>query len=502
MDGENGVPERDQRRWKSSVSFSLVFALILGVASGHSGERRQERQSFQGGKTVAQSTGNALSSDHSPPFIPPAGMVIEESPTGQVIALDEAYQLALANEEQIKIAERELLKAQLLPWRAVALLTPRGDITGIYTRNKEEISFVRTTPDLPADNPIGISTSTIRPLNQWQGLFAVTQPLLQPAFPPTWRLGKDSVKQNKEQYDLTIREVLFGVAQAYYSVLRAQAQVAVARDTLRLAQDELKQAQARFRVGEVTKTDVLRAEVAVARAERALIDTRNALQLNFTVLARAIGIREPLGVIEPPALSYAGAAYEQLLEKAYAQRQDLRAQVFAVDMARQRKNQVVARYFPQVSAQFQFPRINNATFANPDEFWTLQVIFQVPIFDGGMREIDLQEQNENMIQAQLQVDRLRKDIGVDVKTALLTIETLGANLETLNKEVALAQENYDITSKQYRVGLATSLDVNTSLNALNQVRTQLIDQTYAYQIALLGLDRAVGVFAQDYLPQR
>ncbi|MCS6927392.1 MAG: TolC family protein, partial [Candidatus Binatia bacterium] len=60
----------------------------------------------------------------------------------------------------------------------------------------------------------------------------------------------------------------------------------------------------------------------------------------------------------------------------------------------------------------------------------------------------------------------------------------------------------DITSKQYRVGLATSLDVNTALNALNQVRTQLIDQTYAHQIALLALERAVGVFAQNYLPQR
>jgi outer membrane protein TolC len=66
----------------------------------------------------------------------------------------------------------------------------------------------------------------------------------------------------------------------------------------------------------------------------------------------------------------------------------------------------------------------------------------------------------------------------------------------------LAQENFDITSKQYRVGLATSLDINTALNTLNQVRTQLIDQTYAYQVAILGLDRAVGVFAQDYLPQR
>ena len=59
-----------------------------------------------------------------------------------------------------------------------------------------------------------------------------------------------------------------------------------------------------------------------------------------------------------------------------------------------------------------------------------------------------------------------------------------------------------MTSKQYRVGLSTSLDVNTALNTLNQVRTQLIDQTYTYQVALLNLDNAVGVFAQDYLPQR
>ena len=68
--------------------------------------------------------------------------------------------------------------------------------------------------------------------------------------------------------------------------------------------------------------------------------------------------------------------------------------------------------------------------------------------------------------------------------------------------MTLARENYDMTSKQYRVGLSTSLDINTALNALNQVRTQLIDQTYTYQIALLNLDNAIGVFAQDYLPQR
>ena len=60
---------------------------------------------------------------------------------GPVIPLEEAYGLAVQNEERIKIASHELGKARLLPWRAITQLTPRSDIQGIYTRNKDEISF-------------------------------------------------------------------------------------------------------------------------------------------------------------------------------------------------------------------------------------------------------------------------------------------------------------------------------------------------------------------------
>lgn len=342
----------------------------------------------------------------------------------------------------------------------------------------------------------------IRPLESWQGIFSVTQPLIQPSFFPSWQLGKDSIRQNLQRYDYTIREVLFGVARAYYDVLRGQAQVGVSKDTLMLTQDELKQAQVRFRVGEVTKTDVLRAEVEVARAERAVITAENNLQLNLAVLARTIGLPGLVRVVEPTPPFFSGERYEQLLEKAYKQRQDLRAQEAAIDVARQRRNLVRARYFPSVGALWQFPKLDTPTFANRDEFWTLTLNFQVPIFEGGTRELDLQEQEENLGQTQLQFDRLRKDVSIDVRQSLLGVETLAATLDTLKKEVTLAQENYNITSKQYRVGLATSLDVNTALNALNQTRTQLTDQTYAYQVALLGLERAVGGFAQDYVTQR
>src|SRR5262249_15584723 len=104
--------------------------------------------------------------------------VTADDPTeaGQVLLLEEAYQLAVANDEQEKIAESELEKANLPRWRAIAMLTPRADILGVYTRNKEEISFTQQST-LPGQTG---TPSLIRPLESWQGTFVLTQPIFQP----------------------------------------------------------------------------------------------------------------------------------------------------------------------------------------------------------------------------------------------------------------------------------------------------------------------------------
>jgi len=421
----------------------------------------------------------------------------EETDTAQALSLEEAYRAALTNEEQIKIAGRELAKAQLMPWRAITQLTPRVDITGTYTRNKEELAF--QFPE--AFGGAASGGSAIRPLEIWQGIFGVTQPILQPSFFPSRQLGKDTVRQSEQQYDFTVREVLLGVARAYYDVLRTQAQIEVAQETLRLTKDQLRQARVRVRVGEVTETDALRAEVEVAQAEQTLITTQQNRRFNATVLARAIGVFYHPQVVEPTPPQVPTKTYDQLLDVAYQNRQDLRAREFSVNIARQRKNLVLTRYAPQVDTHWRFDRRDTETFAERDKFWTLFLNFRVPLFDGGVREIDLMEQEENLGQAQLQVDQLRKDIAVDVHRALVLVETLGATLETLKKQRVFAQRNYDITSKQYGVGEATSLDVNNTLNTLNQVRTNLTNQTYAYQFAILSLEHAIGTFGQSYAPQ-
>ena len=176
---------------------------------------------------------------------------------------------------------------------------------------------------------------------------------------------------------------------------------------------------------------MLRAEVAVEQARRQLVTDHNRLQLAFTTLTRAIGVSEPLGVTQPELIAYSPVPYDRLLDQAYSQRQDFRAQETGVEIAQQRKNLVIARYAPRVNAQWDFPRLDAETFAERDKFWTLFLNFEVPLFDGGARELDVLEENERLAQAQLRVDQLRKEIQVEVKDALLTVETLGSTLQTL-----------------------------------------------------------------------
>lgn len=57
-----------------------------------------------------------------------AGQQTAPEAAARTLTLDEAYRFALTNEAQIKLAGRELAKAQPLPWRAIPQLTPRADV--------------------------------------------------------------------------------------------------------------------------------------------------------------------------------------------------------------------------------------------------------------------------------------------------------------------------------------------------------------------------------------
>jgi len=406
----------------------------------------------------------------------------------RTLSLEEAYDRALATDQTIQTALVEVRKADLLPWSALTRMGPSVTGNAVYTKPKETLVSSSGFPIVAETTGAGIT---------------VQQPLLDLTVFAAYRNGKLSAQAARLSERFTARTVLFGVTEAYYNVLKQQQIMGVNRQTLALAQEQRTLAQRRFDVGETTRTDVLRAEVSVAQAERALTEAEDALRLAVNVLGNILnfGTEQPLQVIEPAPGAPSPQPFDQRVEQAYQQREDLQVSKLAIAQNIEKHREVLAQYAPRLLAQWSNAWISPELFSQRNDFWTATVGVQLPLFEGGQRELDWRRTKDDITQARLSYENLHKTIEVGVKTAWLRVHTLTRTLETLRAEVAAAEKNYSDLVNQYRVGAATSLDVQSALNELNTARTDLSAQTYDYQVALRNLDLATGVFQQQRVGQ-
>lgn len=403
--------------------------------------------------------------------------------TGRPLSLEEAYDRALATDQSIQIAFEEIQKNDLLPWSALTRLGPR--ITGNGGYNKPEHNLANFT------GPILVET--------WRGDITVQQPLLDPTVLAAYRAGKLSAQAARLTRLYLARNVLFGVTRAYYDVLKKDRIVRVSRQTLALAQQQLDLAQNRFRSGEVTKTDVLRAQVTVERARRSLVTAENSLSLAQKTLSTMLNLPSPAGfiVLDPPPYPTDAPALDDLQQRAAARREDLRVAGLTIDQSRQHEREVRAQYWPRLVGQWSKQWLDPETFSSPNDFWQAGLALQLPLFTGGQREVDLQRTRHETKQTELSRESLLKSVELDVQDAWLNAQTLAQSLKALEVEVAAAEETLKNLQNQYKAGAATSLDVQNALNDLNTSRTDQAVQIYDYQIALRNLERASGVFQEE-----
>ena len=412
----------------------------------------------------------------------------------RVITLEEAYDMTLASDQTIRIAYYEIRKANLLPWSALAKLGPQVIGNASYTGNHSS-----TRNDLlvaPPATPDYVRTAID---TRFSG-FTYTQPIFDPSVFPAYRYGKLSAKAARLQYQFTVRETLFGVAQAYYNVLKGQKLVAVNQQTVDLATSQLTTAQARFDAGAVARIDVLRARSTLEGARNTLIQTQGALDTARDTLSNILNLggKTDFTLAEPPVESDPASAFEDSLKCAYEHREDYQVSAIGVDQEIALRGEVVAQYGPKVVAQAstQWSHTSgDSQMRNHNE--TAVISVQMPFLTGGQREIDLIAANQKISQARLTLEKTSKSVESDVKTAWINVRTGREALVALTAEVEAATQNYTDLEAQYQAGAATSLDAQTALRDLNNSRTLLTNQIYNYQIALRDLQRAEAAFQRD-----
>jgi len=399
-----------------------------------------------------------------------------------LMTLEHAYDIAAASDQALKIAFLQVRQAELLPLSALTKITPRLNGSVGYERTSTTLK----NPSRQGQHS-GVASSDL----------GLQLPLLDLTVFPARRRGRLAVEASRLGRQFTIRETLFGVANAYFEALKGERVVAVNVQSLDLAKEQETLAQKRADVGEVTRSDVLRAQVSVEIARRALITSENDLEFQRNTLRNILNLAPDTKIRLSEPLPYRREVPEfgSLLAKAYEHREDLHERGLVVQEAEARRQEIRAQMAPRIVAQGGPSITNSSGNTQGGRYeWQAGIAVQFPLFAGGQRELDIVGAGYDIEQAGLEKERLTKRIESEVKLAWLKVQTLEGSLRAVRTQVQAAEQGYKDLQNQYSAGTAKSVDVLSALKDLSTARSDLATLSLDYQVALRALEQVSGTF--------
>jgi outer membrane protein len=413
-------------------------------------------------------------------FAAPAFLCAEE------YSLEDLCRIALVRSEMLKVAQENLTIAETGNDKALSYLLPRLTATGGVTQYAEK-------------------------------KLTGTGSILQPESASAWGVRADETfstsgreltalgisKQNitKSRYDLSaIREdyLLRYVAAAYYNVLMARKNLEIADANLERLTKYRDAAEKRLRIGEVTKTALLRAEGELSGAKSDRLQAQNSLELAMAVLASNVGITKDYSLKEAPAVEGEVPSLNVFQEQAFASRADLKSLEVQKQIAADQTKYAEGAFWPTVSlsgvysAADQYPASSNL---NRESIYGT-VALNFPFFEGGLRKAEVAEAKARERQAALYYEEMKKGIEIEVRTGYLDLVTQKGTLRFLNDQLLFARENYHAVARQFEFGLSNSLDVMDANTLLVSAERKAASAEYGYRLALLRIKKATGALLE------
>jgi len=407
----------------------------------------------------------------------------------RVISIEDAYRMALKTNEVIRISQKEIDKSRLGPKKALSTMLPQVTLSGGYQ-----------TVNKPINNPSYFGNVVILPKDQTLGDIKVSNSIYDPNYLPARRQAIEKINVSTNSCYQTIQNVLFQVGQQYYNVLRAQELVQNARELIKTAKQEVRESKVKYSSGAVTEDVLLRALMDQATAENKLITGVNQEKLAKDSLRNLIGLKTPnLEVVKPAQLTQPNESYETLVNSAYQHRFDHKVALTNIQLAKTGVDAVKAKFQPSVSASWEYYAVNHPRFDQESNNWAGIVSVTFPVLEGGLRVWELKEAKDSLEQAKLSLADNQRTIRIQVENALVSAQNNKSLLLKLQSQVDLAQKNYDIVFSRFKNGAATMMDVSQAFAALDTNKTNLINTAYDYQISLLNLQQAEGIFVLDFV---
>jgi outer membrane protein len=309
----------------------------------------------------------------------------------------------------------------------------------------------------------------------------------------------------KSEYDLNAAksDFVLAVSSAYYDALKAKKSLEIAAANMERLTQYRTSVEKRVKVGDLTKTALLRAEGELSGARSDYLKATNALRLARAALIMITGIEDDFRLKETPLPAEEEMVLNNLKSVALESRADLKSFDVQMKIAAEQVKYARGAFWPNIglfaiyNGSDQYPASgSSATQTLNRETVLAGVSLTFPFFEGGLRMAELREAKARERQAKLAYDDFKKSVGMELQSAYLDVLTQKGTLKFLEDQLVFAEDNYNAVLRQFENGLATSLDVMDANSLLLGAERNVAEALYNYQLALLKVKRSIGKLLQ------
>lgn len=296
-----------------------------------------------------------------------------------------------------------------------------------------------------------------------------------------------NINAGRAQLSSTEQAILFGAVQAYLNVVRDIAVLDLNKNNEQRLQRQLQAARDRFRVGEITRTDVAQAEAALAGATAARIQAEGALIASRAAYRSVIGDLPGTMVRPEPKLNLPTSEAEAL-KLAETNNPDVERAHFRTIAARHNINLVRGELLPSLNVTGTVSKEEDSTArGSRRDVGEVLAKLTIPLYEAGDVYSRMRAAKETMAQRQEDLDDARRTATQAAASAWNSLQTARAAVRSLQSQIRANEIALEGVQREALVGSRTVLDVLDAEQALltskvNLVRSERDELVARYQV--------------------
>ncbi len=412
-----------------------------------------------------------------------------------VWSLEKSISEALKKNWSLKATEQKIDQAVQVKNQARSELLPKLSTRYGYTRQSEQ-AITRGTGIPGFDgNPMSSKDNY-----QWRG--TVTQPLFTGfALISSYDLASLGINLSEMKFALKKMDIALRTKEAYFDILIADKSVEVAEKDVESRESNVNVARSFHKVGMIPINDLLKAEVELANSQQNLVKAQNGSRLAraaFNVVL-SFPVNAPVDVEDILVFKPEHGDFQEYEKMAFAQRPEMKIVNINILQTDQQIRLARSGNYPEISLSYDYikegddPDVSGGPFHDAGR-WEAMAVCKWTFWEWGKTHYSVREKKgmkKELIQTQMS---LEDNIRLELKDALLAIETAEKNIPTTKKAVEQGEENLRVNEERYKAQVTTITEVLDAQTLLTQARVNYYKALYSHNLAKARLQRALGTY--------